>query len=112
MVFGATVMLGVNKKAIGTLIALETCHILVITQKSFALALEEYPCAQLCQELIAREIEIHNEFSDAIQRIVAQKSVWRQGGHARRTRKYHQRSLKIVLELSGEGMALAGGRSA
>jgi CRP-like cAMP-binding protein len=77
MVFGATVMLGVNKKAIGTLIALETCHILVITQKSFALALEEYPCRQLCQELIAREIESHNEFSDAIQRIVAQKSVWR-----------------------------------
>lgn len=73
----STVMLGLHKTAIGSLLAMQTCHILVITHTSFGLALEKYPCHQTYQDLKQSEIEEYAEFSNAVQRISARKLVWR-----------------------------------
>jgi len=76
MVFGAIIMLGLRKKFIASLTALQTCHILLVTPTNFGLALEKYPCHQIYQDLKLTETAEFEEFRKAIQRISAQKTVW------------------------------------
>jgi CRP-like cAMP-binding protein len=75
--FCSTVMLGVSKKAVATITALKTCHILVITHTHFGLALEKYPCHEVYQDFKKVEIEDNNQFNKALQRMAARKLVWK-----------------------------------
>jgi CRP-like cAMP-binding protein len=49
--FGCSIMLGIHKVYIGSVVSLETCHILVITRSVFQSALEQYPAHQAAQAL-------------------------------------------------------------
>lgn len=75
--FGSTVMLGLHKVYLGTLTALQTCHILIITRTSYQQALEQYPSLVAAQELKKTEKTAGEELREAIQRISSRKLIWK-----------------------------------
>mmetsp|Transcript_40815 Transcript_40815/g.75939 ORF Transcript_40815/g.75939 Transcript_40815/m.75939 type:complete len:1164 (-) Transcript_40815:27-3518(-) len=75
--FGSTIMLGVHKKVIASLLAIQTCHILILSHTSFGLALEKYPCHANYVEFKQQEITEYDDFRKALQRITARKLIWK-----------------------------------
>jgi len=79
--FGSTVMLGIHKAYLGTLIVLQTCHVLSIPRPSFWQALETYPSMAAYQELKRTELIATEDLRQAIQRISARKLIWKRYQH-------------------------------
>jgi len=92
--FGSTVMLGIHKAYLGTLVVLQTCHVLSIPRSSFLQALETYPSMGALQELKRTELVATEELRQAIQRISARKLIWKRYQH-------------LICEGGGDNMSLA-----
>lgn len=75
--FGSTVMLGVHKVYLGSLLALQTCHVLIVSRTSYQQALEQYPALIAAQELKRSEKAAVEELREAIQRISTRKLIWK-----------------------------------
>jgi CRP-like cAMP-binding protein len=75
--FGSALMLGIGKIYLGTLRALQTCHILIISRSCYMQVLEQYPSMHASQELKKTEKLAQEELREAIQRTSARKLIWK-----------------------------------
>jgi len=75
--FGSTAMLGVHKNYVGTLIVMQTCHVLALSRNSWIQALEHYPACNVANQLKVTEKRITEDLKQAIQRISARKFIWK-----------------------------------
>jgi len=80
--FNSTIMLGIHQTAFCTLIAIQTCHVVVISRASFIQALEHYPSHQSAMKLLRQEVAQHEEFKEQIQRLVMRSAIWKRAMHA------------------------------
>jgi len=74
--FGSTVMLGIHKSYIGTLTALQTCHIIAISRDTFTQAMEQYPSLAATQALKISEKKVNNALREASLRIATRKLIY------------------------------------
>merc|ERR1711881_651814 len=75
--FGCTVMLGIHKSYIGTLIALQTCHIIAITATTFQSAMEQYPALAACRALMRAEKKAADALREAVGRTATRKLIYK-----------------------------------
>jgi CRP-like cAMP-binding protein len=75
--FGSTLMLGVHNFYIGTLVVLQTCHVLGISRSHYLQGLHNYPSPTVSNELKLSEKKITEELGAAIQKISARKFIWK-----------------------------------
>mmetsp|Transcript_100022 Transcript_100022/g.173584 ORF Transcript_100022/g.173584 Transcript_100022/m.173584 type:complete len:1371 (+) Transcript_100022:74-4186(+) len=75
--FGSTVMLGIHKLYVGSLVVVQTCHVLSINRTSYIQALDHYPSVQAANELKRSEQQATEDLREAIQRISARKLIWK-----------------------------------
>jgi len=75
--FGSTVMLGIHKAYVGTLIALQTCHLLAVTRTAYQAALEQYPALGAAQEMCRSEKANEEVLREAVQRSATRKLIWK-----------------------------------
>merc|ERR1712190_110006 len=94
--FGSTVMLGIHKTYLGTLVVLQTCHMLSIPRTSYQQALEKYPSIHAAQELIRTERVAADELREAILRISTRKLIW----------KRYQNLITEGMTVGGENVAV------
>lgn len=73
--FGCSVMLGIHKVYIGTLIALQTCHFVSISRHSYAVALEQYPSHAAAQALKRTEKVAAEALKEAVVRTATRKLI-------------------------------------
>lgn len=75
-IYGTSVMLGINKSYFGSLVALQTCHVVRIPRSSYQHALEQYPSKLAAKKLRKTEESAEEEFRGAMQRVSTRKLVW------------------------------------
>jgi len=75
--FGSTIMLGIHKCYIGTLLVMQTCHVLSISRISYVLALDHYPSTNAANQLKTTEKKITEDLRETIQKIASRKFIWR-----------------------------------
>jgi len=73
--FGCSVMLGIHKVYIGTLIALQTCHFLTVSRQSYMVALEQYPSHAAAQTLKKTEQLASEALKEAVVRTATRKLI-------------------------------------
>jgi len=76
-VFGAAVMLGIDKVYPGALIASALCHVLIIGKNTYTLALEQYPSAIAHQMLNKHEKEASAALQVGARKIATKRILWR-----------------------------------
>eukprot|EP00929_Paragymnodinium_shiwhaense_P053952 TRINITY_DN27047_c0_g2_i1.p1 TRINITY_DN27047_c0_g2~~TRINITY_DN27047_c0_g2_i1.p1 ORF type:complete len:1031 (-),score=251.33 TRINITY_DN27047_c0_g2_i1:105-3197(-) len=75
--YGATIMMGIHSSFFGTLVALRTCHVLLVTRSSFYGALEQYPCQNLVKQAKATELAAEEKLRDFMRSVSTRKLIWR-----------------------------------
>jgi len=70
-------MLGIHRLYLGTLVALHTSHILLISRTSYQQAMEQYPSLIASQDLKKDEKAACEELRETVQRISARKLIWK-----------------------------------
>jgi len=70
-------MLGTHKQYIGTLIALQTCHVLVITRSTFQAANEQYPGPAALNALKRVEKKAAEALREAVMRTATRKLIYK-----------------------------------
>jgi len=75
--FGAALMLGLEKAYHGSLIVMQTCHILSVTRRSYLQALDRYPSTAAAQELKRVEQEQAEEFRRAVKQAHVKRKAWK-----------------------------------
>lgn len=75
--FGAGTMLQVTKVYIGTLVALQTCHVLAITHTAYTQTLERYPSSAAAKQLRRQELAFSEELSEVVRKTCTRKQIWR-----------------------------------
>jgi len=80
--FGANLMLAdqVHKAYLGTLVALHTCHVVMIPRAVYLQALEQYPSLSAASRLQQHERLATEELSQMIRRVCSKKLVWKRYG--------------------------------
>lgn len=76
--FGETIMLGIHKHSVGTLVAVKTCHVLTITRESYQLAFQRCPLHRVDQKMVSEERAKMKIFMDALDHMAARAQTWAQ----------------------------------
>lgn len=74
--FNSTIMLGIHQFSFCSLNALQTCHVVVISNASFLQALDHYPSEQAAVRLMRQEYAASEEFKMQIQRLCMRTTIW------------------------------------
>jgi len=75
--FGASIMMGMNKKMICNLVAVNVCHVLIVTAQSYSSALIQYPAMEAAQSLYRVESEAFQELAKVVWNVQMRSTVAR-----------------------------------
>lgn len=75
--FGASIMMGMNKKVICNLTALSVCHVLIVTHESYTAALIQYPAMEAAQALYRTESEAFQELAKVVYNVQMRSNIVR-----------------------------------
>jgi len=75
--FGSTVMLGVHKVYLGTLISIQTCHVLRVSRNSYIDTLKQYPSPHAAARLKHSEKKNAEELKEAMRWTSARLCIWK-----------------------------------
>eukprot|EP00928_Gymnodinium_smaydae_P087617 TRINITY_DN71861_c0_g1_i1.p1 TRINITY_DN71861_c0_g1~~TRINITY_DN71861_c0_g1_i1.p1 ORF type:complete len:903 (+),score=177.68 TRINITY_DN71861_c0_g1_i1:275-2983(+) len=71
-VYGATIMLGYHTVSPCTLIAEQTCHILIVTPECYTHAVNAHPCKEAMEELAETAREAHEQLENEVRWVTTQ----------------------------------------
>eukprot|EP00927_Polykrikos_kofoidii_P066579 TRINITY_DN62150_c0_g1_i1.p1 TRINITY_DN62150_c0_g1~~TRINITY_DN62150_c0_g1_i1.p1 ORF type:complete len:1115 (+),score=222.94 TRINITY_DN62150_c0_g1_i1:97-3441(+) len=75
--FNVMNMLGLVRCCLCTLVAYQTCHVIVISPVEFNQALEQYPARAQVQEIKKRETAAYESFKQSVYRLCTRKAMWK-----------------------------------
>jgi CRP-like cAMP-binding protein len=75
--FGATVMLGLDKCYVGTLVAYQTCHMICVPRGVFTQVLEQYPSVKAKEAMKQSELLAKQVLATSSKRVCTRKRVWK-----------------------------------